>query len=77
MKDTEIFLGCEKNTVIFSVLYFSSAQINNKISAIFCGCGIFVGMLSGGSKGREPGGPVPPPLYEFFFLQKRSLLAKL
>ena len=40
MKDAGIFL-CPKTTQgFFWVLYFSSAQINNNISAIYCLCGI-------------------------------------
>ena len=35
VKDAGIFLGRENNTGIFWVLYFSSAQINNNISAIY------------------------------------------
>ena len=35
MKDAGIFLGRENNTGIFWVLYFSSAQIKNNISAIY------------------------------------------
>ena len=45
MKETGIFLGREKDTVIFLGVYFSSAQINNKISTIYCWCGIFLEML--------------------------------
>ena len=37
MKDTGIFLGREKKkTGIFWALYFSSTQINNNVSAIYC-----------------------------------------
>ena len=47
MKDTEILFGSRnKNMDIFrlSILYFSSDQSNNSISAIYCFliCGIFV-----------------------------------
>ena len=35
-----IFLGLWKTPGFFWVLYFSSAQINNNISAIYCLCGI-------------------------------------
>ena len=35
MKDARIFLGRENKTGIFCVLYFSSAKINNNISAIY------------------------------------------
>ena len=38
MKDGGIFWGRE----FLWVLYFSSAQINNNISAIYCLCGLFV-----------------------------------
>ena len=42
VKDAGIFLGREKKTQgYFWVLYFSSAQINNNVSAIYCWCGIF------------------------------------
>ena len=40
-KDAGIFFGREKNTGIFWVLYFSSAQINNNIIPIYCWCGIW------------------------------------
>ena len=36
MKDTGIFLGRKKTQGFFWVLYFSSAQINNNISVIYC-----------------------------------------
>ena len=37
------FFGLPENTVIFWILYFSSAQINNNIiSVVYCLCGIFV-----------------------------------
>ena len=40
------FFGSQKKTQEFLwVLYFSSAQINNNIIAIYCWCGIFFGML--------------------------------
>ena len=45
MKDVGDFLEYSKNMGILWVLYFSSAQINNNISAIYCRCGIFLGML--------------------------------
>ena len=34
-----------KDIGIFWVLYFSPAQNNNNIGAIYCWCGIFGGML--------------------------------
>ena len=40
MKDAGIFLCRENNAGIFWVLYFSSAQINNNIIALYCLCGI-------------------------------------
>ena len=40
MKDAGIFLCRENNTGIFLGIVFSSAQINNNISAIYCLCGI-------------------------------------
>ena len=44
MKDAGIFMGLEKHMQGFSwVLYYSSAQINNNISAIYCLYGIFLG----------------------------------
>ena len=36
VKDAGIFLGHKKSTGIFWVVYFSSAQINSNISAIYC-----------------------------------------
>ena len=39
------FFESRKNTGIFSVLCLLSAQINNNISAFYCLCGIFWGML--------------------------------
>ena len=44
VKNAGFFRGHEKKTQGFvSVLYFSSAQINNKISTIYCWCRIFFG----------------------------------
>ena len=53
--DQRIFLGIQKMPGYFGVmkkqweffwvLYLSSAQINNNISAIYCLCGIFLGTL--------------------------------
>ena len=40
MKDAGIFWGHKKQD-FFWVLYFSSAQINNNVSGIYCCCGIF------------------------------------
>ena len=40
-----LLLGLSKTRGVFGVLYFSSAQINNKKSIIYCWCGIFLGML--------------------------------
>ena len=40
-KRDRIFLGHKKNQGFLWVLHFSSAQINNKISAIYSLCGIF------------------------------------
>ena len=47
MKDVGIFWGHKKNTgILFAwVLHFSSAQISNNISVIYCWCVIFLGML--------------------------------
>ena len=37
MKDAGIFLGRENNTtIVLGIVFFSSAQINNYISAIYC-----------------------------------------
>ena len=41
VKDTGIFLGNKKNRDFLWLLYFSTAQINNNVSAIYCWCGIF------------------------------------
>ena len=41
MKDAGIFLHHKKTGIFLGVLYFSSAQINNNVSAIYCWCGIF------------------------------------
>ena len=44
MKDTEIFLGCEKNhSDFFGIDVFHQQAKINKISAIYCWCGIFWG----------------------------------
>ena len=43
IKDTGIFWVMKKVQGFFWVLYFSSAHINNKISTIYCWCGIFFG----------------------------------
>ena len=55
MKDVEIVLGREKTQELFFGIYFSSAQINNDIIAIYFWCGIFffwcaknVGIFLGG-----------------------------
>ena len=46
IKDTGIFWGSEKNTDFFGCCTsFSSAQINNKISAIYWWCGNILGMI--------------------------------
>ena len=39
------FFGLRKKPEIFWVLHFSSAQIKNNIYAIYCWCGISLGML--------------------------------
>ena len=39
------FFGHEKTQGFFWVLYLSSDHINNNISAIYCLCGIFFGMI--------------------------------
>ena len=43
-KTLGIFLVSKKTQGFFWVLYFSSAQINNNVSAIYCWCGIFLGI---------------------------------
>ena len=49
MKDAGIFLGRgKKKQGFFGELYFSSAQINNKISTINCWGGIFWGYAKKG-----------------------------
>ena len=40
MKDAGIFWVAKITQGFFWVLYFSSAQINNNISAIYCLCGV-------------------------------------
>ena len=39
----DYFGSLKKTQEFFWVLYFSSAQINNNISTIYCLCGIFLG----------------------------------
>ena len=66
MKDTGTFLGHEKTQGFFWVLYFSLAQIDNNISAIYCWCRIFLSrqilkLEFLGYKYEPLSVPLPPP----------------